>query len=864
MNSKIKMSFPTLTRNLIAQFGDRAREVFCDTLVGYALHGIEPQNLVGSFVHTFLAHEDLGENPSILGDMLAAYASSMRAGMAQRHHTVTADTITNLTQIFTPNWIARYLAENTLAPLVGEKRIASLGWDYVIPLARPFPRYGDNLEAIRILDPCAGTGHILLAYFDCLLALYRQEGYADLEAVRCILGKNLYGLDLDPYAVKLCRTVLFCRARGVLKEHTVRSIEELPMEIHGIGGEQGKDTELIGSLYRPRIPTSRAETLLCEQYDICVTNPPYLGKSSLSDTMRHYLVKQYPSAKTDLYTAFILRCTELTKPTGYFGLVTSHSWGYLSSYRQLRESLLSEHTLLQFLHLGGKCFEAVGTVIQACAFIGSSALYEWYPTEYRNLTEAKDKPKAFFDPSLRYRVCQEQFKHIPNHSLCYWASEPLIASFSAPPLASICKPFQGMTTSNNARFLRHWYEVKREDIGFGCGSLDECIASKKQYFPYCKGTGNRWYGGQTQVIDFAENGRTMREFHKTINRNHAGGRIKNIQHFFQESLSWSFISSDFSVRAIPYGYFFDVSGSTLVPPEELRLYLLGFLNSTVARDLFRVLNPTINFQVENVAAMPIILDQKRRPQIEKLVKELCVFAKEAWDENELSWDFHVHPVCQYQAHSLEEGYQLWCETITKRNRTITQHENALDSLFAEIYGWTPVPRENQSCEEDPSLFSVVSFLLGRILGRYGKRQCRFLSFFGGDYQHAFVTALSAFFPDPKADWAWLLSQIGEEALQRDFFVWHVKQYRRKPLYWLVGKKPDWGYILATDLDHSLLEELCQYYQTRIYEGDKTALLLSARLERLLIDNTRYESSAGISESWKKFEGILGIPNLKKT
>jgi|GEM_PF-559034 len=834
------------------------------------------------------------------------------------------------TQMFTPDWIVRYMTQNALHALRGE---IPENWRYPIPEA-PQPQNasaacrelqkplaGKSLSELTVIDPCMGTGHILAYVFDALMELYLQEGYAPQEAAHSILEQNLYGLDIDENACALAAFVLLMKARRYDDQILQR---QLDLKLYHFAGleipqnctkqeialaEQFAHAQVYGSLLRPQLSAvdgfaknapevlRRMQTLctvLGRQYDAVITNPPYMCSSNMPPLLSAFVRKHYPDSKSDLFAVFMERCAALTAPHGCFAMITQHAWMFLSSYAKLRKKLQT-YTMRSMVHLGARAFPQtdVGTIVQTTAFVCMGGYVPDYRTTYLRLTEDEDKESAFFQESRRYICDVQQFSGISGNPLCYWISDRMHAALAHPKLASLCKICQGMTTSDNKRFLRLWHEVNPDSIAFGCENADAAMKSGKRWFPYNKGGKlRRWYGNNRYVVDFYRNGEEMRAFHAQLNKAHSGGRIKNEAMYFRQAVTWPFIteSTKFGVRFQPQGFLFDVSGSSLFPEEEQTLYLMGFLSSKVALEMLGLFNPTMNFQVENISSLPIIIDNKQKAEVERLVSENIAIAREEWDSYEQSWDFTCHPLIRKGTARISEAFALWEEACEKRLRTMQANERRLNEIFLQIYGLTEefspdVSRGDitlRSADLSADVRSFLSFAVGCMFGRYTVEYADFTPLaenllpVSEDLGRDAVSYLEEFLasvcgePTLEENLEFLAQAIGGTGAPRDvlrqyfckgFYADHCKLYRKRPIYWMAdsGRRQAMrGLVYLHRMDGGTLPMLerrasectaAPAAETELQEFRRKLAVLRKSGVQLIPDD-------GVQKNYEKFRSIL--------
>ncbi len=537
---------------------------------------------------------------------------------SDKNHKQIAETeISVSTQFFTPEWLSEYMLTQTLG------------------------RIRKDFTSVRILDPCAGTGHILLTAFDMLMQIYQNLHYSPEYAVRMILKQNLYGLELDPHARRIAEFSLLVKAlqydadflNSAIRPH----VYNFPVQ------------EIQGSLLAASA-CPETDKILKQKFQIVVTNPPYMGSAGMPDKLSAFVKANYPDSFRDLYACFIERCSALTEENGFCALLTGHNWMFLPAYARLRKKILNSHKILHLLHLGACAFDTadVGTIVQSVCFIMQKQKPVHSTGIYYNLCRFSDTEKkrsAFLNAQAEYyEINQDLFSHIPDSPLIYWASEQIRNLFVMPKLESFAEPKQGITTSDNSRFIRLWHEVEFETICFDAENSQEAVESHKKWFPYHKGGGYRkWYGNHLHVLNYQNNGQELLAFHEKLNQHHAGGRLKNKEYYFRPSLTWTFIAKMPSFRKNPAGFLFDVAGSCLFAESERQQNaLLAFLCSNTAEYLLYLLNPTMNIQARDLRYLPYL--QTDSDRIQELVKENIALCREDWDSSETSWNFKKHPL----------------------------------------------------------------------------------------------------------------------------------------------------------------------------------------------------------------------------
>lgn len=674
---------------------------------------LRTDSIIGRMVNE-IPEEDWQDAVQIIGWMYQFYNIEPKAKVFAKNGKITKEEIPAATQLFTPEWIVKYMVENSLGKLWIEghpDENLKANWKYYLEEAEQESDVEVQLQKIReeyanvkpedikIIDPCMGSGHILVYAFDVLMQIYVANGYSEREAAKLILENNLFGLDIDDRAGQLAYFAVMMKARKysrrILNGETkpnVLAIQDASFMnddfINYVAGKDQtvktdlmllystfKDTKEYGSilnvpemnftaLYERIDIISRSfaedmfqmeyqklsdEKLLLlvkqaeimhQKYDVTVTNPPYMSVSGAGAKLNSYVVKKFPDSKTDMFAVFIERCGQMLKKNGFQAMITMHSWMFLSSYEKLRAKLLHKDTI-NMAHLGARAFEEIGgEVVQTTAFVLRNTHTSAYKGTYCRLIEPNTqngKEIMFLSGENRYQADQSDFCKIPGSPFAYWVSERILELYNDyPALGKLAAPRKGNSTSDNNRFLRLWYEVNCQKMNLGCVALNREDTLVKRWFPYNKGGGYRkWYGYNEYLIDWYDDAAAIRSIKTAV--------IANYQYFMKPGLTWSTLSSnDFSIRWFDEGFIFDNGGCCVFDLGEKRPFILALLNSKVFRYVFGQLNPTLNFQSGEVAKFPIIY--KVDEIINCKATENVELSKNEYNSFETSWDFKKHPL----------------------------------------------------------------------------------------------------------------------------------------------------------------------------------------------------------------------------
>ena len=566
--------------------------------------------------------------------------------------------------------------------------------------------------------------------------------------------------------------------------------------------------------------------------------------------LKAFTKEMYPSSKADTFALFMERSFSLAKESGHVGKVSMQSWMFLSSYEELRSSLLNNQSLICMAHLGPRGFDSIsGEVVQTTAYVSINQPFSEIKSVFHRLLAGKSEAEKERDclEAIRNKSCgwfyeakPDDFKKIPGSPIAYWVSENFRVVFEkGKPLGEIAEPRQGMTTSDNNRFLRRWHEVTPSQIKFNSSSLEEADNSRQKWFPYNKGGEFRkWYGNNEFLVNYHNDGFEMKEFHKLLNLKSSGGRIKNQSFYFQPSITWSFISSaNFGVRQSDYGFIFDVGGSSVFPKPKRLNELTAFLCSNLAFELIKALNPTLNFQVENVAALPILekLLESISVEVAAIAKKAIAISRSDWDSFETSWDFKTLPILQHQAQTLSASQEAADAECLARFAVMKQLEEENNRLFIDAYGLQDelspdVPDDEITLhrpDREKDIKRLISYAIGCMMGRYsldkegliyahsgieGFDMSQYTTFpadedgiipvtetewFDDDAANRFDRFLKAVWSSSTLEENLLFvadglgqkkTEAGGNTIRRyfssDFYKDHLQTYKNRPIYWL--------------------------------------------------------------------------------
>lgn len=602
-------------------------------------------------------------------------------------------------------------------------------------------------EEIKICDPACGSGHMLTYAFDLLYAIYEEEGYEPAEIPEKILTNNLYGIEIDERAGELAAFALTMKARAKQRRFFNKSVTPNICVLENVHFEEGEIEEYMdfvgrdlftaplqttlrqfeeadnfGSLIRPELTdvagmmqalqakdvsgqlflkathdkvlqALRQADYLSPKYHVVIANPPYMGGKGMNPRLKVYLSSDYKYYKADIFSAFMVRIQELTSANGYIGLMTPATWLNISSFESLRNNILATGTITSLIKpeyhaffdsayvsvcgvsiLNKRILNYQGTFIDLNDFYGSSI-------QSRKAKEAINNPSC----GWLFYGSTNKFERIPGRPIAYKVSDRMAEIFSTSDRLDDLAPVRvGLQTGSNDRFVREWFEPSFARISI---SSDGTHDQSKKWFPYNKGGDYRkWYGNNENVVNWENEGYEIRNFFDDNGK--LRSRPQNREFYFKKSISWSFVSSsNFGARYSDSCAIFDVGGSSAFPSENLIYPLSGLLCSKVANNFMQAMNPTVNFQVGNVAAIPVrsLNDLGNNFNI---VSDLIQSHKKDWNSYETSWDFISLPLLNpdNRQSTIKGTYQKLRSYWREKTLEMQRLEEENNRIFIDAYG----------------------------------------------------------------------------------------------------------------------------------------------------------------------------------
>ena len=889
-----------------------------------------PDNLLreGSVIQQMIElipEDDWKDAVQIIGWLYQYYNSEKKDDVftaLKKNVKITKENIPAATQLFTPDWIVRYMVENSLGRLwleghpdvkeqllpteeeqsayaAGNRDPEDTKWHYYLEEAEQEPEVQAQLAEIRkeyaaltpdqlkVIDPCSGSGHILAYMFDVLMKIYESYGYTTREAVASIVENNLYGLDIDDRAAQLAYFAVMMKARQYdrrffsrgIQLHVYAIVESNHVDKFAVDYFCNGDAKLTAAMniiikelhdakeygsiltvtpqdwsalydrfaeitedinmsretaLRELLPLVQVAEALAQKYDVVVTNPPYMGSSGMSAKLSDYVKKNYPDSKSDLFSCFIEHGNGIIKRNRFNCMITMQSWMFLSSFEKMRAKALQTKTITNLMHMEnmvmGIAFGTAVTIFRNNAVKGYKGTYN----QIKLQDIENDTPKQFPIQGNRFaQVSTDNFSKIPGSPVAYWVSKAVLDVYSrAKLLGNIASPRTGMTTGDNNRFLRLWFEIEIPKAKFDAKDADDARTSGKKWFPYCKGGGYmRWYGYNEYLVNWENDGFEIKNNIKPNGLKAASVRSESL--YFKKLITWSAVTSgSFSCRLCEGGSLFDSGGSSIDVHGET-LYILAILNSVIGQFYLDISNATINYQPGDIAGIPVVFPEGNEPT--QRIEECVDIARKDWDSFETSWDFQHHPLLR-KVPTIAEAFTQWQTECDGRFNQLQANEEELNRIFIDIYGLqdelTPEVEDKdvtvRKADLGRDIRSFISYAVGCMFGRYSLDEdglvyaggewdaSKYVSFaadkdniipicddeyFEDDIVGLFVEFVKTVYGADVLDenLKFIADALGgkgqpKEVIRNyflnDFYKDHCKIYQKRPIYWLFdsGKK----------------------------------------------------------------------------
>lgn len=763
------------------------------------------------------------------------------------------------TQLFTPDWIVRYMVENSVGRTwiehmraVDESKdeaalAAEFGWKYYLPEAKQEPEVEEKLrelrkeraalkpEQITMIDPCMGSGHILVYGFSVLMQIYESAGYGQRDAAKSILEHNLFGLDIDDRAYQMAYFAVMMKAReynrrilngentckvyaiqesngitdaalgdmgGSLSEdERQKALKEIraliaefkdAKEYGSILNIEKRDWDLlrcfavpnmgIGQLSLDMNATEPAANRLQEIIDIAeamankylatVTNPPYLNANRMDSALTTFAAKNYKESKQDISTIMLQAVSNKNAlQDGFISFIMPTSWMFSAKFKKIREIIIQKYQFESIVDCGTELFDGkIGHL-----YIGAWVLRKRSPHKKGiaiDLTEfcysrRDEKQTEFFNLENRHIFNQQEFNLLPDAPVAYSVSEKTFEYFSSGDcLDNVGKARQGLTTSDNNTFLRNWYEVQFEKIGFGLKSVEQTQNTDVKWYPFIKGGDfQRWYQREDFVVNYQNDGADIKKsvMSKYSYLNNPGFVVKNTEWYFHEGITWNDVAGDrFNARFTPEGYIFaDASPCFFGAPERV-WSSLGYFNSVVFQHFADVICQGLHYSTGQIPKIPYLhLSDYDEATIASYAKDNYKLVSSEFEESESSWSFKANPIvkkARSRSHwgndediTIEYVFSYVAQDYDDRFNQLKENEERINKLFIDIYG---LQNELESEVEDKAVTvrhadlqrdikSLLSYAVGCMFGRYSLNY-QGLAYAGGTWD---ASKYSTFLPD---------------------------------------------------------------------------------------------------------------------
>ena len=871
-----------------------------------------PDNLLreGSVIQQMIElipEDDWKDAVQIIGWLYQYYNSEKKDDVfaaLKKNVKITKENIPAATQLFTPDWIVRYMVENSLGRLwleghpdvkeqllpteeeqsayaAGNRDPEDTKWHYYLEEAEQEPEVQAQLAEIRkeyaaltpdqlkVIDPCSGSGHILAYMFDVLMKIYESYGYTTREAVASIVENNLYGLDIDDRAAQLAYFAVMMKARQYDRRFFSRGIQphvyaivesnhvdefavdyfcngnakltaamdtiisELhdakeygsilsvtPQDWSALYGSFAEISEDINmsreTALRELLPLVQVAEALAQKYETVVTNPPYMGASNMNPKLNEFIKNNYADYKSDFFSAFVIHASQMTKQSGYCGFFTPYVWMFIQSYEKMRNYLYNQATIETLIQFEYSAFEEATVPVCTFAFqnrhIPKKGCYLRL-VDFRGGMEVQQQKtlEAIENHNCGFYYAQnaDNFSEIPGNPMAYWVKNFKIFEFQN--LSSMLRSGGRIKTHDNNLYVRNWWEVY--EIG-------------DRWIPYTNGGEYRkWYGDYLDVVDWSEK---AREFYG----NH-GGLCKEI-FWFKEGLTWGAITSgDNSYRIKPKQFMFSSASPTVFTSSfTCDMSVLAFLNTKVAKYISKIINPTLNQNVNDTLRIPYYgFSEKASNCASKCIE----ISKIDWDAFETSWDFQHHPLLR-KVSTIAGAFDQWQIECDDRFNQLKANEEELNRIFIDIYGLqdelTPEVEDKdvtvRKADLGRDIRSFISYAVGCMFGRYSL-DVDGLAYAGGEWDSSKYVSYAAdkdniipicddeYFEDDivglfvkfvktvygvdtlDENLKFIADALGGKGQPKDvirnyflsdFYSDHCKIYQKRPIYWLFdsGKK----------------------------------------------------------------------------
>ncbi len=696
-----------------------------------------------------LITDDDYRSPELIGWLYQFYISERKDEVFAKKGKFEADEIPAATQIFTPNWIVKYMVQNSLGRIYLDNEPYSELKERMQYLVSAEPNSEKftfvDVKELTCADLACGSGHILNECFDLLYDIYIEQGYSRRDAVENIFAHNLIGIDIDTRAKQLATFALLLKAcrrdtsfadahampRVLDMPEPYRSDSDLRDTLHHffLGGTPKQidetaeaialfdDAEDLGSIMRFNISPGTREAIvrrlaeyrasqihtyddlfpyldvilaLTDRYAALVMNPPYMGSGNMNATLSKYVKDKYEEGKADLFSVFMLLAVDRLLPNGKYGMINMQSWMFLSSFEKLRTRLLIENRIDNMLHLGPRTFDELsGEVVQNTAFVITNCEGKDATGAYYRLVDGKNC-------GAKERMFLEAQENGGNRIYYPNVSQQNFEKIPGCPIGYWVS--EKMVSIYNSKKIEDYSTVI---TGMTIGDNNKYL---RLWYEVSK-MNIALYQTNMDDIDILQNnwipyskGGIRRNWYgcydyvvnwlEKDNFNRSKTTLKHL--YLKEALTWPFIcSTTFSARLLPIGFLWDVAGSPcFFNSKQDELYSLSFFTTKLCNLILKISNPSINVQAVDIARLPLI--KSNEEYISNIAIDNITISKEDWDAHETSWDFKQNELVRIFN---DNGWGTLDIVVSEYKREwerlfmqLHANEEELNRQFIDIYG----------------------------------------------------------------------------------------------------------------------------------------------------------------------------------
>ena len=785
---------------------------------------IDQDGVVYHLVHD-IPEEDFdverGGQVEIIGWLYQYYNTEPKNEAFAKKGKITKEELPAVTQLFTPDWIVRYMVENSLGRLWVEGHPndeLKAGWKYYLEEAEQEPdvhaklaeiraEYAKlNPEDIKIIDPCMGSGHILVYAFDVLMQIYESAGYGQRDAARSILENNLYGIDIDDRAFQMAYFAVMMKARQYnrrilngeykpnlysIQESNVINRDQLMLlgtglneveknnaitQMNGLldtfkdAKEYGSillvdqydwdlldrfvsNIEMVGqmSMYTVGLDNTAEKIkqiidqgkVLVQKYHVATTNPPYMAVSKGNEKLNLYAKSHYPVSKNDLFSVFIEKCQNMIGDTGILSMITQQAFLFTPSFAKFRDTIIRDR-IINLVHIGFNSFPELNSKIAlGVAFSMFGRQVRRYMTKYIDLNSGYS---GSADKEYAF------FAEIENgHIACSTdfdniPNHAITYSFSREMLNDFSFP-------KIDRLIVSDGQTKTGDNDKYIRNLWEVnrlrVGKNAKWALVAKGGESRkWYGNITDLIDWSASARVH------FKKDHVA-RIAPEYIWFRQGICWNHIatSKGFAARLLENTTLFETaSPAALIDDDNTLLYVMAFLNTPITRTMMELINPSVCKNIGDVAGLPLVeMSNEEMEYICSLSSKCIDISRDDWNDSEISWEFRNNPLVKYKTQLVKEAYLLWEKECAYRYRTLKQYEEEINKCFIEKYSLekelsnaiNPNEITIHLADMKDGIKSILSYAVGCMFGRYSLKT-EGVTYAGGDWK---VEEYGTFQPD---------------------------------------------------------------------------------------------------------------------